>query len=280
VLEGEAASYRRALAAGITLGVAALVRTPAAFLVVPMAGYFLLRKRYMPLFFFCLSAFLVFTPWIARNYGVYRTFVPTNLAYGIDLAAGNHPGASGELEPYPRNDQVVAEYGKIEATHILTREALVFMVSRPLEFAQITLRRISIYFSFARPTGFWFFLSGLSEALTLVSSSVYAAILFFLGFVGLAFSWKGMKNFESMSYWFSGMLVMMPLSVIFIIVETRYRFLSYPFFAIFAGLGFWAMFHKKISPKKYAAIAGLILLNSGFDIISNVGRIIQRIQAL
>src|SRR3989344_7082224 len=90
-------------------GSAVLVRTPALFLILPLAWYFIRNKLWKELGVFLFVLILVFTPWTVRNYQVYSTFIPTNLAFGYDLLAGNHPGATGELEPYEGNEAFMKE---------------------------------------------------------------------------------------------------------------------------------------------------------------------------
>ena len=76
------------------------------------------------------------------------------------------------------------------------------------------------------------------------------------------------------------MLLMMPVSIIGVIIETRYRFLVYPFFAVFAGLGLREILRGKILWKPAIIIIGLFFLNTGFDVARNFGRIIERIHGL
>ena len=172
-------------AAGAFLALAVMVRTPALFLIFPAIWLLAKEKKWKHLLLFFSAVILVFLPWIVRNYNIYRVFIPTNLAYGIDLGSGNHFGATGELEPHPTNDLYLSRYGLVEGSRRLTAEALEFIIFNPLEFLKLTFYRISIYFSFSRPTGFWFHLHGLSRAVTVVLSAVYSALLFILGFWGI-----------------------------------------------------------------------------------------------
>ena len=279
-LDGERISYLGTFITGAVFGMATLARTPAMLLFLPIAAYFLVKNRIRHLIIFGVTALLVFSPWIIRNYIVYQTFIPTNLAYGIDLAAGNHSGASGELEPYSRNDEVIAQYGKIAGTRQLTKEAISFIFNNPGEFLKITANRISIYFSFARPTGFWFHLSGISQMATLALSSIYSALLFIFGFLGIWFYLNNKASYGDRALWLLYMAIMMPLTVIFIMVETRYRFLIYPPLSIFAGIGVSALFGGLISRRNLFIIPALLLSNTFLDILRNIDRILDRISFL
>lgn len=260
----------------LAFGFAVMVRTPAALLFLPFAYYLIREKQRRYFLIFTAILILLFMPWISRNYSVHHVFIPTNLAFGYDLLAGNHPGATGELEPYPLNDEFMRQ-GRIEGNKMALKTAIGFISAHPAEFLKITLDRISIYFSFARPTGFWFHLHGFAKAATLALSAIYSVLLFTLGFLG-AYGIKVMPpEDKKRARLFLAMLVMMPLSVIWIIVETRYRFLIYPFFAVFAGYGLQALFDKKISWRALFGIFGILFLNTAFDAGRNLDRIIERI---
>ena len=263
----------------LAFGAAVLVRTPAALLFLPFAGYFVFQRNWRRFLFFSFTLFLIFLPWTLRNYQVYHSFIPTNLAFGYDLLAGNHSAATGELEPYYPNERFM-EQGRIEGNKFALKEALFFIFTNPLEFLKITFYRISIYFSFARPTGFWFHLEGASRALTLAFSALYSVLLFVLGFLGI-YKIKELpledKKRAKFLFW---MLLMMPLAVVWIIVETRYRFLVYPFFAVFSGYGLAGLFNQKNNLKPASLIFGVLFLNAAFDAWRNFGRIIERIMEL
>lgn len=279
LVESEKKSLLAVILFAVVFGFAVLVRTPALFLVFPFMGYFISQKYWKELGIFLTALVLVFTPWTVRNYSIYHTFIPTNLAFGYDLLAGNHPGATGELEPYEGNAAFMKE-GRIEGNKLALKESLGFIFSHPVEFLEITLKRISIYFSFARPTGFWFHLEGTSKALTLVFSAVYSVILFVFGFWGM-YQMKQLNVDErsraKLLFW---MLLMMPLAIVGIIVETRYRFLVYPFFAIFAGYGLVDIWRKREELCPFIGIAAVLFANTAFDVLANVARIKERIGQL
>lgn len=265
---------------GLVVGAAASVRTPALFLFLPIAIYFLKTKKASHLLLIFLGAAIIFTPWIIRNYIIFDAFVPTNLAYGVDLLAGNHLGATGELEPYPLADQYLEKYGLVEGSRELTREVLKFAVFHPVEFLKITLYRVSIYFSFARPTGFWFHLRGLSQGLTLALSAIYSAILFTAGFWGMTrISSLADSDKRRVKFWLA-LLLMMPLAIVGIIVETRYRMLVYPFFAVFAGFGLRELWRGRLVWKPVFYVILLLAINTIFDAWRNIGRILERISGL
>ena len=272
----------------LVLALATLVRTPSILLALPMGGYLLWHKQWRAIICMAFVGTLVFTPWTVRNYRVFGEFIPTNLASGFNLLAGNHPGANGEQEPYLILDEYVKKYGYVEANRRATNGALAFVASHPLEYAKLTLLRASIYFSFARPTGFWFHLSGASKIITLAASAIYAFILFAFGFWGIAVFLKEYfkrnittpQHYNNRIFLFLCMLVMMPIAIIPIIVETRYRMPIYPFFAIFAGFGFWKLRESSRCLTCFALVVFLVLANTAFDVLLNIDRIIERISGI
>lgn len=265
--------------AAIVFGCAVLVRTPTALLLLPFFYYFFARKQWMHSLIFLALLAILFIPWTVRNYQVYHSFIPTNLAFGYDLLAGNHSGATGELEPYAPNEEYMKQ-GRIAGNKLALREAVEFVFFHPVEFMQITFYRLSIYFSFARPTGFWFHLSGSSKALTLFLSAVYSVVLFVFGWWGVYRGRLSDGNDRKRAQLFFWMFAMMPLAIIGIIVETRYRFLAYPFLAVFAGYGLTVLRRTDIVQKYFVAIVAVLFLNTSFDILRNLDRIAERIKDL
>lgn len=270
-------SWPPTLLLGLSLGAAALVRTPAAFLFFPIAAYLLLNKNWKHFLLVIVTVLVLFLPWIIRNYQIYGIFLPTNAAAGFNLLTGNHPGASGEQGDFSVLDRYPEWLSGVEVDRLATADATKFILQNPLEFLKLTIYRTSIYFSFARPTGFWFHLSGWSKAITVVSSAVYSAVLFVLGFFGI---WQ-IRNLDGrerqLAKFLLAMLVMMPLAVVGIIIETRYRMLAYPLFAVFAGYGLNLFWQKKLEWRSSLVIAFLLFSNTLFDVLRNFGRILERL---
>lgn len=265
---------------GFVSGAAALVRTPLLLLLIPTAGFIILQRRYKDVALLIVVLVVMFAPWTIRNYQAFGVFLPTNAASGVNMLAGNHPGASGEQEPYEVLARYAVEYDYIEANQRANADARTFIFWHPFEYIILTLKRISIYFSFARPTGFWFHLHGFSKAATLVLSVIYSIILFTFGFFGVARLKYMPKENRTKARLLLTMLIMMPLAVVGIIVETRYRFLSYPFFALFAGYGISEIRKKNACWTCFAGVFFILFANTAFDIARNFDRIIERLHGL
>ncbi len=270
-------SVRLVVAMALSFSGVVLVRTPTVLLALPIIWY-LARVNWRHLLIFCFFAGVLFIPWTIRNYYQYRIFMPTNAALGYNILTGNHHGSTGEQAGITLDDYI-AKYGYVKTNQIATREALKFILRNPLEFLAITLKRISIYFSFARPTGFWFHLHGLSKAVTLASSCFYSIVLFIFGFLGILQYKRFYGEDRKRVLLFLSLLLMMPLSVIGLVVETRYRMPAYPFFAVFAAFGIVGI-TEKISWKQLAYIAIVLFANTGIDAYRNIARIFDKIYHL
>ncbi|QQG46194.1 MAG: glycosyltransferase family 39 protein [Candidatus Niyogibacteria bacterium] len=227
------------IVSALVFGFAIMVRTPIALMILPVLYYFYAGGQLKKAAVFIIILAALFSPWIIRNYKIYNVFIPTNYAFGYDLLVGNHLGSTGELEPYEPAERYVYEYSRVEGNRQALGDALTFIAGHPFEFLKITAQRISIYFSFARPTGFWFHLEGEARAATLALSAIYSALIFGLGFWGIyrAVAQNRVLQMHLNARLLFWIFIMVPLAVIFIIVETRYRFLAYPLLAVFAGFG-------------------------------------------
>ncbi len=260
-------------ATGAMIGLAAAVRTPALFLLLPLLWLLFRKKNWWSIIMVLISVAIIFLPWVVRNWRVYHAFIPTNLAYSIDLWSGNHPGANGELEPFPENDRYIARYGYLEGSRQIAHQAVSFILHNPMEFFTITARRVSIYFSLARPTGFWFHLSGISKIATLALSELYAILLFGLGFYGIV-RWHVPADRDRLRLLLA-LGLMMPLAIIGIIVETRYRFLAYPFLAVFAAYACMEIKNHNLSKTAFWSVAGVLAANTLIDVVHNLQRILD-----
>ncbi|MBU6415452.1 glycosyltransferase family 39 protein, partial [Patescibacteria group bacterium] len=264
----------------LTLGFSVLVRSTLLLLFFVFLVLFWLRKRFLHMLIFIIVFLAVMTPWTVRNYFLYRAFVPTSITFGDDFLAGNHPQASGELDesryPYIEKYQGLSY---LAADREEIKDTVRFIAADPLHFLKLTVYRVSVYFSFSRPTGWWFFLSGANRAITLLLSSLYSVLLFSFGFFGAWRGWKDATTLEQKQkiFLFFASVLMMPFSIMFIIVETRYRYPIYPLLAVFAGYGAWILWRdRKKVLRDFLIVFVLLFSNTLFDVARNWSRIVER----
>jgi 4-amino-4-deoxy-L-arabinose transferase-like glycosyltransferase len=100
------------VAAGLTAGVAILVR-PAMLLFLPVVAlWFILQKRWSLALAFCVAAAAVVAPWTLRNAREYARFVLVASEGGVTFWTGNHPLSTGEgdLAANPMLKQAEVEF--------------------------------------------------------------------------------------------------------------------------------------------------------------------------
>lgn len=114
----------RALAAGLTAGVAILVR-PAMLFFLPLAALWLIAHRRAVLaVILVVTSLAVVAPWTVRNFRVYGTFVLIASEGGVTFWTGNHPLARGEGDLAANPDIKGAEIAFRAAHPGLTAEEL------------------------------------------------------------------------------------------------------------------------------------------------------------
>jgi hypothetical protein len=113
-----------AAVAGVTAGIAMLVR-PAMLLILPLAALWLFAHRRPGLaVVFVVTSLAAITPWTVRNVRVYGTFVLIASEGGVTFWTGNHPLARGEGDLAANPDIKVAELAFRGAHPGLTAEQL------------------------------------------------------------------------------------------------------------------------------------------------------------
>lgn len=269
-------------ALGCVGAVGIMVRTPILFLFIPVVWFLIREKHWRQIATLICAVVIVFTPWTIRNWRTFHVFMPTHRAGEFNLVTGNHVGANGEQAPYPLYDTWAYESpdGYVAAARRAKSEFKKFVFEHPLSYITLSLTRTSIYASLARPTGFWFHLHGASKAITLALSGVYTLVLFILGGIGIGQIKKLAPESRRRAWYVLGMLVLMPLAIVGIVVETRYRFLSYPFLALFAGVGAHALYTKTAGWKTIVLVCGVLGINTAIDVGVNFARIIAKIHGL
>ncbi|MDD5547597.1 MAG: glycosyltransferase family 39 protein [Candidatus Pacebacteria bacterium] len=267
--------------AAISMAAAILTRSNLLFLVLPMIIYFIISKDWKRGLLFIFIFLICFIPWTVRNYGVYGEFKPFNSSMGL-IYVGNHSGATGELVlnySFPEGYGDFRKMDQIDFDNNLGRAGIDYIIHNPLQFIKLTIWRISTYFSFARPFAFWPHLAGLAKAITIVLSSIYSIIIFGLGLAGAVLSLKRFGEKKSPALLLAMFLT--TLSVVVLIVETRYRLVSYPMLAVFGGFSVYWLASKQEELKriliKIWPVLALLAANTAFDVIRNWDRIIERL---
>ena len=279
------------LALSLVLGYAVMVRSVLLLLVPLCLVVFFVKRRWLDAILFLVVLIVMFTPWTVRNYKTFDKFIPFNLAGHIDFWIGNHSGATGELEEVPEMTKFFNEMDAPRVAEISLARGKEFIFTHPLQAASLVVKRASIYASFIRPVGWWPYPGprGYSidavRGVSLALSALYSMLLFTLGIAGAIHAFRAFtKKHERAKLWFFTIAtVMMPLGILWLFVESRYRFPIYPFLAIFAGYFLWTLWQNRHEKQWWKnkilwAVFGVLLLNSVIDVSLNVARILERIQ--
>jgi hypothetical protein len=102
-----------------------------------------------------LVAGLVITPWLIRNVVVLGGFCPVRSNFGLELAVGNRPGATGytyapgfkDIHPFGSEDvrHHLQAVGELAFMHEKQRQAHTWIAANPGTFAGLTLRRAQLF---------------------------------------------------------------------------------------------------------------------------------------
>lgn len=268
-------NYFTALLLGLSFIFNYLTRQTIIFFL-PIFLYFFYRKKLLKHFlFFIFICILIITPWIVRNYKLYREFIPGTVTGGFNLWIGNRPGSDGEQIMPKEVFEYMTEHGVVAAEKKGRSEFYNFIVHYPAEFTKLCFIRTMKYFSFIRPMGFWFYQKGIGQLIFVLSSAAYSVILFVLGLAGILIS---LKDKNKLLYYILFFTVVTPIPIILTVVETRYRFPIYPFLAIFAGFFIDKFLKKHPFRYKFLTISFVALVvNSLIDVALNFDRLKERL---
>jgi len=158
----ERLSWKRALLAGVLIGVAAAGRAnavllvPAAAVVVLLTKRFAQRERLIACAALAGGCLLVIAPMTLRNYVVSKEFVPLTTTSGRNLWKGNGPGATGahrflEEDDWGQGLQVYLSGNAdprtaVEDSRRLSAQAWSHMAAHPVATAGLWLKKLGLFF--------------------------------------------------------------------------------------------------------------------------------------
>src|SRR3989344_1289357 len=204
----------------------------------------------------------------------YDRFILTTGVGAYDIWVGNHLGASGGFEKASDIQVARNSIGSKELDAVSRQKYFEFLTQLPFAFLELQIRKTALYFSLVRPGGFWIGLWDYPIQLffTLMYSFIWTAILFILGIAGALMLFKERRDLKMRFMLTSALL--QPISVIPIIVETRYPYSLFPLLALF---GAYFLVRRPII-FKYVFIAGMaILIATAYDTIFNYADIVGKI---
>jgi len=149
-------SFHVSMQCGFLVGVLALTGSsgiavvPAVLVAAWASGQGLMKRVQLSCTVLCV-ALIVVSPWAVRNLFVLGAPV-LNTNGGFNLYLGNNPSATGRFvsiseTPMGKQWHELREVGEVHASAVLKRKAIEWIVSEPVSFAQLAIRKVAYFWS-------------------------------------------------------------------------------------------------------------------------------------
>lgn len=245
-------SYRKALIAGTFIGITLLNSN----VVVPMMPFIVIwlfislsisvKKRVRIIILIMFTAFMVVSPWLVRNYIVFKEFplLKTNLGHNLWLgnnpkATGTHYAESGELmgDLLSKDLLEFQALSEVEQDKELYGKAKAYIKENPMHYIRLSLKRF-YYFIWFPPDNLLSKEAALSKK---VSKLPYAFILVAC-IIGLFLSFKRFP--KDAAFIFSIIFSETLLFSLIVVGHPRYRITIEPFMILFAAFAIGSLLEK------------------------------------
>lgn len=244
---------KNALLIGIVSGFALLSRStiiPFLLFVVTfiffMPGKIRFKTRYRYIVIICLSAFLIYLPWLVRNYRVFKGFVFMQTCSGENLWVGNNSAASGSAilksgesihtkMPSEIHDSLM-NLDELNQVKYYKEYFMNFIKKQPFLFLGLFLKKFYYFWWFSPHTGILY-----DESWLFIYKIYYRIIALFFG-IGFISVLKDRQKYPVLLTIFC---YMVSLSIVHAIVnvDTRHRWTVEPLMIIFAVIGLSKFFN-------------------------------------
>lgn len=243
-------SFSRSMMAGFLLGLSALVREIALFMILPILLWALLTKkdssektqRRKGLITLVVFFVLTISPWTLRNYLLFHSFIPISTNGGFNFYMGNNPQATGEYNsdidtkikwPFPLSSETPEELLSLEVEAAKTgyKKGINFIIQNPAHFFQLALKKFAVLW---RPPTYNLNLrENFNETIFRILWLISYLVLLILAFPGM---WISLKKFGR--EWTLFHLLIFSVTGVHMLVfsATRYRLPLIPLLMIFAAL--------------------------------------------
>lgn len=238
---------------------AILSRPPVALFVPVFLVFYFFRRDFRAAAVFLVIIIAALTPWTIRNYSIYHSIIPTTMIGSYNLWVGNTlTSDGGQISGgfNPATDYA-SRYGYFNFAGEAKQQFKNFVLENPRRFLSLTATRFVRYFSLIRPMGFWFYQSGWPQLIFISLSGLFIALLFWGGIAGL---WLLFSEKHPWRYYLLVFALASPLVLLPTVVQSRYRFQVYPFFALAFGYLIVALWNKKSLARKFLFSTAVFLL--------------------
>ncbi len=267
---------------GIVLGVGLLSRPPLLLFIPIIAIWFATKRNWRGLLAFIVATTIVLLPWVVRNYQIYNQIILTTMVAEYNIWIGNTLLSTGGQISDGFN--AVTAYTEKEGFFTFKKHAkqefYTFILLHPFVFIKLCLLRIIRYFSLIRPMGFWFYQTGISQGLFVISSFISISLIFIAGFSGFFLALLKDQR-EKLYFYLIALATTAPIVLLPTVVQSRYRFQIYPFLMIFGAYFIINLYKKHTQAKKILQkVLTFFIIVSVLDIILFWETIIIHIQPL
>ncbi|MFA4991733.1 MAG: glycosyltransferase family 39 protein [Candidatus Omnitrophota bacterium] len=245
---------KNALLAGAASGAAVLSRSTIVIFLVFMAFFLFfvlkglsVRAKLKLILVVYMTAFMVYLPWIVRNYAVFHKIVIMQTDTGENLWTGNNESTTGS-SMLPSGNSVhdtmsLKMRGDLKGMDELGQQGYYtdcffdFIKDNPVLFAGLLLKKLFYFWWFSPYTG------ALYDKSWLDIYKVYYAVVVLLSVLGLAGLFRQRRNLVTLSVFFAYMI---PVSLIHAVacIDTRHRWTIEPVLLILASAGVCRLFAK------------------------------------
>lgn len=245
-------SYKKALVIGVLMGMALLTSN----VVVPMIPFIVIwllssltvswKQRVKIIILTMLTAFMVVSPWLVRNYIVFREFPLMKANLGHNLWLGNNPRATGTF--YTQSGEFMGDVlskdllkgqklSELEQDKELYAKAMAHIKEYPLHYISLSMKRF-YYFVWFPPDN----LLSKESILHKKISKIPFAFILVASIIGAALSLK--KYPKDVFLIFSIILSQVLLFSLIIVGHPRYRMTIEPYMILFTAFATAFLFDK------------------------------------
>ncbi len=254
-------SYPKSVMVGILLGLSALVREVAIFMVLPILLWTILmmkgssekRQWGKRLCIFLVFFALTISPWTGRNYFLFHSFIPISTSGGFNFYLGNNPQATGEYNSesdteikwlQPLNNESPEERLALEVKAAKTgyTKGINFILQNPGQFFQLALKKFVLLW---RPPTYKLNLrENFNETIFRILWLFNYLFLLILAIPGI---WISIKKFGK--EWTLFLLILFSVTGLHMLVfsATRFRLPLIPLLMIFAALAMDSLWTRRRS---------------------------------
>ncbi|MSR76133.1 MAG: hypothetical protein EXS68_00900 [Candidatus Ryanbacteria bacterium] len=257
VFERQRSTKNVTLITGFFFAIALLVRPTTLFVLMLFCAILVYQKRWKELLISLVLPICIVGSWSVFATLRFDRFILTTGVGAYDLWVGNSPGATGGFEKTPEVQEARNTMSHKDLDAYSKKKYWEFLVTQPFEFTVLQVRKTILYFSLARPGGYWphLYARALELYATLAASALWSSVLFVLGIAG---AWMLVWERQDLATRFLlGAALLQPVSVIPLIVETRYR---YPFFLFLIIFAAYALTH--ISRSRRIVLCAAVVLGA------------------